>query len=240
MADLARGAPAGTDCRLKVPRGGGAIAIAQRLLESLLKFACSMPPAFAVISSGEPAAIRYECHDKSEGHSADAVCDRRTVLRLFGLAALGGVAGPALSQSGYPSGPIRLIVPFAAGGAADAVARLVAEQLSLRLGQAVIVENRTGASGNIGTELVAKSEPDGRTLLLGFDGTLVINPFISTPIPFDPVADFHRSARSVMRPSWSLPIRNCRSEPWRNSSHCQRANQTASRTALRASAARSI
>jgi len=103
---------------------------------------------------------------------------------------LAGMNAPAWSQSGYPSGPIRLIVPFAAGGSADSVARLVAEQLSLRLGQAVIVETRTGASGNIGTELVAKSEPDGRTLLLGFDGTLVINPFISTPIPFNSVTDF--------------------------------------------------
>ena len=97
---------------------------------------------------------------------------------------------PAFSQAAYPAKPIRLVCPFAAGGAADLVARVVAQQLSTRLGQQVVVENRTGASGNIGTQQVALAEPDGYTLRLGFDGTLVINPHIFAKLPFDPVKDF--------------------------------------------------
>jgi len=115
-------------------------------------------------------------------------------MRVLELAALVcgwiGFCAPALSQPGYPAKPVRLICPFAAGGAADLVARLVAGQLSARLGQQVVVENRTGANGNIGTQQVALAEPDGHTLLLGFDGTLVINPYIFSRLPFDPVKDF--------------------------------------------------
>jgi tripartite-type tricarboxylate transporter receptor subunit TctC len=96
----------------------------------------------------------------------------------------------AVSQGVYPNKPIRLIVPFAAAGAADLVARLVAEQMSRHMGQPIVVENRTGASGNIGTQLVANAEPDGYTMVLGFDGTFVINPHIFSKLPFDPVADF--------------------------------------------------
>jgi len=81
-------------------------------------------------------------------------------------------------------------VPFAPGGVADNSARVVAEPLSLRLGQQVVVENRPGASGNIGTQQAAQAAPDGYTLLLGFDGTLVINPHVFAKIPFDTVGDF--------------------------------------------------
>jgi tripartite-type tricarboxylate transporter receptor subunit TctC len=106
------------------------------------------------------------------------------------LCALLGWSAPAISQTAYPGKPIRLIIPFAPGGAADLVGRLVGSQFSSRLGQQVVVENRTGASGNIGTQQVALAEPDGYTLLLGFDGTLVINPYIFSKLPFDPVNDF--------------------------------------------------
>lgn len=115
---------------------------------------------------------------------------RRTCVLAFAAAALTVTQGTAFAQADYPNRPIKFIVPFAAAGAADLVARLVAEQLGRRLGQTVVVENRTGASGNIGTQAVAAADPDGYTLLLGFDGTLVINPHISSKTPFDSVKDF--------------------------------------------------
>ena len=90
----------------------------------------------------------------------------------------------------YPSRPLRIIVPFAPGGVADNSARVVAEPLSIRLGQQVIVENRPGASGNIGTQQAAQAPADGYTLLLGFDGTMVINPHVFGKIPFDTLNDF--------------------------------------------------
>lgn len=115
---------------------------------------------------------------------------RNSTRRIFIAAMALVVAWGALAQTVYPTKSIRFIVPFAPGGAADLVARQVAGQLAQRLDQAVVVENRTGASGNIGTQQVAAAEPDGHTLLLGFDGTLVINPYIFAKLPFDPIADF--------------------------------------------------
>jgi tripartite-type tricarboxylate transporter receptor subunit TctC len=90
----------------------------------------------------------------------------------------------------WPSKPLRIIVPFSPGGVADNSARVIAEPLAARLGQQVLVENRPGASGNIGTQAVAQAEPDGYTLLLGFDGTMVINPHVFAKVPFDTVRDF--------------------------------------------------
>src|SRR6266850_6895889 len=98
-------------------------------------------------------------------------------------------AAPAQSQD-WPSKPLRIVVPFAPGGVADNSARVIAEPLGQRLGQQVLVENRPGASGNIGTAAVAQSAPDGYTLLLGFDGTMVINPHVFPKIPFDTLKDF--------------------------------------------------
>ena len=95
----------------------------------------------------------------------------------------------AIAQD-FPSKPIRLIVPFATGGVTDTSARVIADKLSRAIGQQVIVENRPGGSGNPGTQYVAQSVPDGYTLLLAFDGTMVINPFVFPKIPFDTVKDF--------------------------------------------------
>jgi tripartite-type tricarboxylate transporter receptor subunit TctC len=95
----------------------------------------------------------------------------------------------ASAQGTYPDRPIRLVVPFAPGGVTDTSGRVIAEALGKRLGQQVIVENKSGASGNIGTQAVATAAPDGYTLVLGFDGTLVINPHVFSTIPFDTLKD---------------------------------------------------
>ena len=100
------------------------------------------------------------------------------------------LSAPSALAQAYPNKPIRLVVPFTPGGVTDTSGRLIAEQLSKRLGQQVVVDNKPGASGNIGTQLVTSAEPDGYTLLLGFDGTLVINPHVFPKIGFDTAKDF--------------------------------------------------
>jgi tripartite-type tricarboxylate transporter receptor subunit TctC len=106
------------------------------------------------------------------------------------LLVLASLAAFAAHAQEYPARPIRIVVPFAPGGVADNSARVIAEPLSQRLGQQVLVENRPGASGNIGTSAVAQSAPDGYTLLLGFDGTMVINPHVFPKTGFDTLKDF--------------------------------------------------
>ena len=103
--------------------------------------------------------------------------------------------GPLLNttvhaQDQWPSKPIRLIVPFTPGGVTDTSGRLIAENLGKRLGQQVVVDNKPGASGNIGTALAKTAPADGYTLVLGFDGTMVINPHVFSKLPFDTVKDF--------------------------------------------------
>jgi tripartite-type tricarboxylate transporter receptor subunit TctC len=90
----------------------------------------------------------------------------------------------------YPTKSIRLIVPFAAGGSTDALGRAIGQKLGENFSQQVVVDNRTGANGNIGTDMVAKANPDGYTLLMAFDATMVINPSAYSKLPFDPVRDF--------------------------------------------------
>ena len=115
--------------------------------------------------------------------------------QLRGL--LGSLAGsvllalqPAAAEPTYPSRPIRLIVPFAPGGTTDAVARAVATKLGQALNQSIVVENRAGAGGSIGTDFVAKARPDGYTLLLGSAGPLSVNPTLYPNLPYDPTRDF--------------------------------------------------
>jgi tripartite-type tricarboxylate transporter receptor subunit TctC len=105
-------------------------------------------------------------------------------------ATISTLSGAAYAQGTYPTKAIRLIVPYTPGGVTDTSARLIADQMSKRLGQQIIVENKPGASGNIGTSQVAQADPDGYTLLLGFDGTMVINPHVFASVPFDSVKDF--------------------------------------------------
>src|SRR6188768_1101534 len=89
----------------------------------------------------------------------------------------------------WPSKPMRLIVPYAPGGGADAVARILARHVGDGLGQSIVVENKGGAGSIIGTDLVAKADPDGYTLLLGQSGPISINPAVYKTLPYDPVKD---------------------------------------------------
>ena len=110
-------------------------------------------------------------------------------LRLCLLALALGAASQATGQ-GYPAKPVRLIVPYPAGGSGDIVARAVAQKMSESFGQQVIVDNRPGANGNIGTEHVAKSAADGYTLLLATDIQFAISPNTTPKLPYDPEKDF--------------------------------------------------
>ena len=109
---------------------------------------------------------------------------------LFG--ALGGLLSSlclgALAQT-WPSGPIKIIVPYPPGGSSDIIARAISQPLSEALKQTVVVENRPGANGNLGADVVAKSKPDGLTLLLCDTGALAISPSVYTKLAFDPSTD---------------------------------------------------
>lgn len=107
----------------------------------------------------------------------------------YGLVMLLGMAGTALAQDTYPTKPVKLIVPLAAGGASDVVARIFAAKLGERLGQQVIVENRPGAEGLIGVDAAVKAAPDGYTLVLGSSTTLAANFHLRKTLPFHPVKD---------------------------------------------------
>ena len=110
-------------------------------------------------------------------------------MRVLAALVLAAAATGTAAQ-GWPEKPVRIIATFAPGGLVDTSARAVAEPLSALLGQPVVVENRAGAGGNLGTQAVAQAAPDGYTLLLAYDGTLVINPHIYSKIPFDTLKDF--------------------------------------------------
>jgi len=114
--------------------------------------------------------------------------NRKQFLIAFAAATL--LAGPVLAQQTFPGRPVRIIVPQTPGGAADALARIVGQKLSERWGQPVVVENKPGAGGNVGTELVAKSPADGYTLLMSYVGTQAINGSVYRSLPFDPYKDF--------------------------------------------------
>ncbi|MBE7940892.1 MULTISPECIES: tripartite tricarboxylate transporter substrate binding protein [Ramlibacter] len=110
---------------------------------------------------------------------------------LQGLAALAATAAvPAFAQSAWPSKPVRIIVPFAAGGTTDILARAVAPELGKAFGQSFIVDNRPGAGGNVGAEIVAHAPADGYTLLMGTVGTHGINRALYAKLPYDPIKDF--------------------------------------------------
>lgn len=106
------------------------------------------------------------------------------------IAAVAMLASTAVTAQSYPTKPIRLVVPFPPGGTTDILARAVGGELTKAWGQQVIIDNRPGAGGNIGSEIVAKSAPDGYTLLMGTVGTHAINQSLYSKLPYDPIKDF--------------------------------------------------
>jgi tripartite-type tricarboxylate transporter receptor subunit TctC len=124
-------------------------------------------------------------------------------------------AAPLRAQTGYPDRPIRLVIPFAGGGATDILSRLMADRMGELLGQPVVADNRPGAGGNLGADLVARAAPDGHTLVMGVVGTHAINPTLFPNIPFDPIRDFTpislvATAMNVLVVNIDLPLRSVR------------------------------
>jgi len=136
----------------------------------------------------EPSGVtvKIRMHNTLEPFCVEgqALHSRHRVQILICLA-VSGVAG----AQDYPAKPIRVIVPISAGGGTDVAARIAAQKLTERLGQQVVVDNRPGAGGNIGTELVARATPDGYTLLVTSPGPIVVNQWLFARLPFDPAHD---------------------------------------------------
>ena len=113
----------------------------------------------------------------------------RLILTLLTAIGLGILGNAPLAAQTYPEHPVRIIVPFPAGGPLDVVARALADRLAAKLKQPFLIENKPGAGGNLGTDAVAKAAPDGYTLLLVLSTTLTVNPTLYQKLPFDPVKD---------------------------------------------------
>lgn len=130
------------------------------------------------------------CNPPENGRDESLYCLIVAVV-LAGASAVAGAQSPAAgAAAGYPSKPIRLVLPYTPGGGTDLIARSLAQKLTENLGQQVIVENRAGAGGNIGMESVAKSAPDGHTLVLALTAQFAVNPGLYPKLPYDPVKDF--------------------------------------------------
>ena len=120
------------------------------------------------------------------------------------LATLGTAASfaPATAQQPYPSRPIHIVVPFPAGGPSDVLTRLLGERMSADLGQPIVIDNRPGANTVIGAELAAKAAPDGYTLLMAIDSTLVMNQYLYSHLPYDPIKDFAPVSLAAKNMGW--------------------------------------
>jgi len=118
------------------------------------------------------------------------------VARLACAALAAAAAGAVFAQAGYPSKPVRMIVPSSAGGGTDIVARIIAPELSKRFGQQIVIDNRPGAGTMIGIEVAAKSPADGYTVLMGLS-TLAINSALYKKVPYDPQRDFAPITQAV-------------------------------------------
>jgi tripartite-type tricarboxylate transporter receptor subunit TctC len=147
-----------------------------------------------------------------------AVLTKRIALVRFGVLALALAltCATAKAEDPYPSKPVRIVVSFSAGGPTDTVARVVGAKVAELLGQQFVVENRVGAGGNIGADMVAKAAPDGYTLLMATVSTHAINPGLYAKMPYDPVRDFAPIAQVGVTPTLlgvhpSLPVHDVKS-----------------------------
>ncbi|QIM52297.1 Bug family tripartite tricarboxylate transporter substrate binding protein [Hydrogenophaga crocea] len=131
---------------------------------------------------------------------APTTTPRRRLLAALGAALLGAGVGPARAASGWPDKPVRIIVPFGAGGSTDALARIVGSKLSEAIGQPVVIDNRAGAAGAIGAQAVARAPADGHTLLLATSSTHAVLPHLRS-LPYDAVKDFTPIARIASAPN---------------------------------------
>ena len=124
----------------------------------------------------------------------------RLCVQVFMLAGACAALAPLAAAQHYPNRPVRLIAPSSAGGPVDVIARIVAQGLADQFGQQVVVDNRAGAAGLIGAEIVARSAPDGYTLLFGFSGPLAIVPNLNDATPYDPLKDFTPVTQAASAP----------------------------------------
>ena len=124
----------------------------------------------------------------------------RVVVAAFVLAVLAFAAAPPLHAQQYPEKPITIVVPFPPGGSTDVLARQIAEKISGPLGQPVVVENRAGAGGTVGANHVARTDPDGYTLLMGVTGSNAISAVLRDNLPYDPLTDFSPVSLVVSAP----------------------------------------
>ena len=122
------------------------------------------------------------------------------VSRRLLLAAPALLTATLARAAGYPDRPIRLVIPYAPGGTTDLFGRLLAAQMSTRLGQTVVPENRAGAGGSLAGEVVAHAKPDGYTLLVSSNGPLTVNPLIQANMPYDPFKDLQPVGLGIQVP----------------------------------------
>jgi len=133
------------------------------------------------------------------------------MMKIAMIGVMASLGSLSVHAQTYPSQPVRMVVPFAAGGTSDTIARLLSERMAQKLGTPVVVENRAGAGGNIGSELVARAKPDGYTMLMGTVATHGINASLYKQIAFDPVKDFKpvtliASTPSVLLVNPAVPV----------------------------------
>ena len=175
-----------------------------------VKIDAASPAAGAAAARGlDPAGADAGSHPRPQGPPAM----RRRALLLAGAGRAGGGARPRGTASWVPDRPLRLIIPFAAGGSTDVTARLVAQALGERLGQPVVAENRPGAGGNIGAEAAARATPDGYTLLMAVSGILAANRALYRSLPYDSLRDFAPISQVAIIPNLivvnpDLPVRD--------------------------------